>query len=374
MVYWKSLFYMEKKKLILLFLSCIIFYLLFIWFNFEKTAEENYLYPEIDAEYTGIVSALKQFEQTEIDTQPTTENEALTNNLVKQQSLIGRQKLAILFDNPQPMIEASLELAQVRTEMYALKRYPALTNFFIPENKNELNKVFYQKMAQLNLPVYYQKNNLVILTISFLQAVSFIWFLFISLFTTDFLVKEVDHLSVTRGYPLPIGKRLAQKMAFYFSSLLILYIVFGVVFLLLSFLMPVGELAYPVPIYLFDYRTLPFWSYIMLNCAYQLLLLLLASVLGIIFNYVTKDSLVSFLLNGALVLVPLLFPQLQTYTWFLPLNYLDSAALLNHTSGQLSRPTPSILTGSLVLIIWLVLLFIGQNKLITSQSQGKVRG
>ena len=186
-----------------------------------------------------------------------------------------------------------------------------------------------------------------------------------SLITSDFLLAEVKHFSVNAGYPLPINKRLLQKILFLLLFFLSIFLCILGITLLLSSVYPLGDWTYPVPIYLLTtYRVVPFWLYLFIVTLFFLMIVVFTAICSLFFNTLTKNVYLTFFASFILYSLPFFLPTAAQKLWFLPSNYLNPIAVCEGTF-VVNQLIGGPIFGLLVLLMWSVGLFILTRKTVT---------
>ncbi|KAF1301140.1 MULTISPECIES: hypothetical protein [Enterococcus] len=361
MAYFKTLFLINRHNIKYQFLLALT--ILFTFIQIGNTVSQNrpFLLEENSAARQAVQSILSQFKKIDPSEQET-QKDPLYFNLIQQSELLARKEQALLFENWKLLNEASLELVEVRESFLTLPGSKKYQSYLPTLAENQLEKTFFQKIQKDHIPLITENSTLVMAMISLIVSLGFLWFPLNALISSDLLLEEMNHLSVTNGYPISFRKRILLKISFLFGIFLLVLFLILLLAGIMGIFSPIGSLCYPVPIYIQNYQTVPFWLYLFLIIGYLLMLTLFTTLLSLSLNYLLNNLYITIFTSFGLYLLPYFFPNFMKSLWFLPSIFLNPVQLLQ---GEFLKET--FLSGIGVLATWCLFFITFLSRVLNAQ-------
>lgn len=363
MNYFSVLFKISKKNLKYRILLIAAVLLAIIQTFFTLSQNRQVLLEENSADRLAVQSVLSEFKKVDLSA-PDAKNDPLYTNLVQQSELLARKEQTLLFNNCPLFIDTSIELSTIRKDFRSLPGAENYASYLPAPSDNQLENAFYTRIKKADIPLMTQNNTIVMSMLTLFSLLGILWFPMTTLITNDLLLEELRHLSLTNGFPLALKKRLLTKIGFTTGFLLLALGAVYLVCMAFAVHFPIGDLNYPVPVFLTSYTTLPFIGYLGILTFYFLLLAVFACLLSIVLNYLLNDFYLSLFFSFGLYLLPFFFPAASAKLWFLPAISLDPVKLLQGKYLEFSN-CGNYFFGIMVLLFWCLLFLIVIKRMIT---------
>lgn len=344
----KTFFILEKsnKRNIFACISVAIF--VFGLMFFVKTEDLGNAVKEKSGEYQSLSSALSQYQN--VDATDSGNGSNLYKNLVLQQLLVSKQRMAIKMDRPELFMDAAIELTDLRTKSFGMEGFDNVESYLPSKIENQLDRVFYDYMNQTGIP-------LSIDSLTFFQFLSYlfvvlgsVWFVFISIYTCGIMIEDFQHTSIIKGYPITFDKYVIAKSI---ATMLIVGVFIVEIFIFslpLLYFKGVGNPSYPIPVFDGVFTVYPIYKYIGVAILYMIFISIFTILLSVILNVLLKNMYLTLFVELLLFIVPMLFPNMMNLIPYNPFNYMNYSHLLNGQTLDLANPVVLNATHGLIYI------------------------
>lgn len=349
--------FMENRKSSKFKLLAILF-LLFSGVNIIGTLHQSrsFLLEDVSSNRQVVNTILSDFQDLGNPNNVQTEH-PLYANLHEQSSLLARLEQTILFESWDSYLTSSLELIDTRLEFLDIPDSENYQTYFPTKNENLLDKAFINELVKSGQPVYTENSQIILALLSFLFFLGILWFPLNAVMSSDILLSDMQHLSVSKGFPISFSTRVLIKTFFQTMLTLASFLVVLLLSVFLSLFYSFGQLNYPVSVYLFDFQTVPFWQYSLLVLLYFSLVSVFACILSLLFNYLFRNMYLTLFASLGVYLPAFFLTGYENYTWILPSNFLNPVALL-HAEHVTQGFFGSYFNGILVLLIWIGIMIV----------------
>lgn len=350
-------------------------FLLFSGFSIIGTLHQSksFLTDEIKSNRQVVNTILSDFQDLGNPNNQATEHPFYTN-LHRQSSLLARSEQAILFENWDLYLASSLDLIDTRLDFFKIPDSKSYQTYFPTKNKDLLDQAFIKQLADSGQPIYIENNQIILALLSFLFFLGFFWFPLNAIMSSDILLHDIQHLTVSKGFPISFSNRVLTKTLFQTILTLASFLVVLLLSFFLSFFYSFGPLNYPVSVYLFEFQTVPFWQYILLVFIYFFIVSVFCCILSLLLNYLFHNMYLTLFASMGIYCSSLFLAHYEKYTWLLPVNYFNPVSLLNAeklTHGFYG----SYFNGIFVLLFWIagMIIFLSQKLSLGVLKKGESR-
>lgn len=312
------------------------------------------IYNELNDTRVVLRSVETYYRQTE-------EEQTLSDNLFAQQSLIASKYNGLIFDTPEWFYSAGTELAQLRLDADDYPEEKIASSLFPPTDFSQRQIVEYKDREIKTLPVRENSENLYDYTLKLLPVYGSLAFLFTLFLSSDIGLRDLNHLSLVKSYPIQRKKRVFIQTAIYgVGGSLCLILLTAISFMIVQLLWGTSDWLWPVGYYIrFEYKTIPLIQYLLLFMSYLFVLMIHTTLFNFLMNQLFKNKYVSLMIGSLLYGLGRIISTGQSWVRFFPFPYyhLDRAF-----TGFLSEEVHAgidISRGFFTLFIWgIIFLFI----------------
>lgn len=278
----------------------------------------------------------------------------LADNLFAQQSLIATKYNGILFDTPEWFYDAGIELAQLRLDAneYPVDKVPS--TLFPPPNQSQRELVEYQAREAADLPVRKDSQNLYDYTTKLLAIYGILAFLFTLFLSSDIGLRDFDHPSLIKSYPIQRNTRLFIQTGIHaLSGSLALFLLTVFSFIIVQVLWGTSDWLWPIAYYVqFEYKTIPLIQYLFVFLSYLFLLMTHTSLLNYLMNQLFKNQYVSLMIGSLLYGMGWIISAEQSWVRWFPIPYYHVDKVLTGFLAEEVHLGIDISRGILTLLIW----------------------
>ncbi len=361
----KTLFILEKtdKKNIFSILLVAIFVIgMVVFVNAEDLGNST---KEKSGEYQTVKMALNKFQKE--DASEDGDGSDLYKNIVKQYHSVSKQVMALKTDRPQLYFDAAIDLTELRRQAFEMEDYERVANNLPTKIENELDYAYYQYLKKNELDLSLNTFNFFQFFAFLFSVVGAIWFVFISLYSSNSMIEDFRHTSLIKGYPISFGQYVLAKCMTSMGIVIIFIIELVVCSLPLIYFKGLGDAAYPVSVFTGEVTIYTIAQYVTVSVLYMIFIAIFTILLSIILNVLLKNVYLTLFVQLLLFIFPTLFPSLVKLMPYNPFNYLNFTSVLRGDALNLENPVAlSSGDGLLTLGISIVLLMVMVNRFLTS--------
>ncbi|WP_391118334.1 ABC transporter [Psychrobacillus sp. L3] len=344
----KIFFILEKSNKKNIFTCIAVAAFVFSMIFFVKTEDLGNGIKEQSIEYQSLTSALTKFQN--VDATPKGGGSQLYRNLVLQQQLVSKQRMAIRMDLPELLLDTAIEFADLRDKAFDMEGYDKVASNLPSIRVNQLDSVLYQYMKKTEIPL--STNPLLFFPfISYLFGMlGSVWFIFIAFFSCGIMIEEFRHTSLIKGYPVSFDKYVIAKCISSMFLVGVFILLLFVCSLPLIHLEGLGDPSYPIAIFNGDFDVYTIYKYLGISLLYMVLISIFAILLSVILNVLLKNMYLTLFVQLLLYVLPMLFPSMTNLIPFNPFNYLNFSSVLNGQTLDLAKPVALNSTYGLIYI------------------------
>ncbi|MDI2585813.1 ABC transporter [Psychrobacillus sp. NEAU-3TGS] len=332
----KTFFILEKSNKKNMFACMIVAAFVFGLIFFVKTEDLGNSLKEKSGEYQSLSVALNKFQN--VDATDNGNGSDLYKNLVVQQQLIAKQRMAVKVDRPEWFLDTALEVVNLRASAFAMDGFDKVASNLPTKTENQLESVFYEHIKKTEVPLSLDSLSFFPFLAYLFGVLGFLWFIFMSIYSCGIMVEDFRHTSLIKGYPITFDKYVIAKCI---SSMLLV-----VVFLLelfvcslpLIYFKGLGDPTYPIAIFNGTFDIYPIYKYIGLALLYMICISIFTILLSVILNVLLKNMYLTLFLELLLFVFPMLFPSMMNFLPFNPFNYMNFSSVLNGQTLDLANP------------------------------------
>lgn len=367
----KTFFILEKsnKKNIIacIIVAAFVFGLMF----FVKTEDLGNSIKEKSGEYQSISLALTKFQN--VDATDNGNGSDLYKNLVVQQQLIAKQRMAVKVDRPEWFLDTALEVVNLRASAFDMEGFEKVASNLPTKTENEMESVFYKHIKKTGTPLSLDSLSFFPFLAYLFGMLGSLWFIFMSIYSCGIMVEDFRHTSLIKGYPIRFDKYVMAKCI---SSMLLVGVFLLELFICslpLIYFKGLGDPTYPIAIFNGTFDVYPIYKYIGLAILYMICISIFTILLSVILNVLLKNMYLTLFLDLLLFVFPILFPSMMNFLPFNPFNYLNFTSVLNGQTLDLANPVTLNSTYGLMYIgISIVLLIVAVKLFLTTGKLKKV--
>jgi len=286
------------------------------------------------------------------------DEETLSDNIYRQQSLAATMYNGILFEDTQWLSESGQELAELRIEFSELNENEDLPpSLFPPLHESKRQIAEYGALNQSNHPVQVDSRNTSSYLRLLMQYFGLFAFIFLVVFASDIGIEDFRHQSMVDGYPIHPVARIFTQISIYFTSILTgsLFVLL-IAILFVSLFWRMTDLTYPMAIFSFgEFQAIPVWEGLLWFILYYAFLTLHIIALSLLLNHLFKNMYATIVGLVFLYSLPLLFPNLfSTLTWT-PLPYYQMTPILKGAIAEQSPFFADVQSAVFILLLYTIL-------------------
>lgn len=323
---------------------------------------------ETTAEYQSASSAISKFQIVDVNAVDNSGN--LYGRLTKLRQGIALKTAALKLDKEPLFYEASLNVINLREELYDLEGFEKVSDLIPTKIHNDRERVFVQTM--LDNEIAYKQDALQYwpFLLAIFSFIGIAWFPFLSFYTSGIMIEDFSHSSVIKGYPVRFDQYVIAKSV---TKFFMIVSFIGLIFILslpLIKIKDIGASNYPVVVYDGEPVAYTIPSYLLLCIAIMVVIAIFTLLLSIILNMVFKNMYLTLFTQQLLYFLPILFPSLVSYLPYNPFNFLNFNMIIEGGAMMLTKPVELtfwhgfIVMGiCIVMMLLIVKLFLSTGKL-----------
>lgn len=368
---FKTNFIIERSNKKNIFACLLIAVFVFGLMLFVKSEDIGNTIKDKGAEYQSLSSALSKFQN--VDATELGDGSELYKNLVKQHQAVSKQVMAVKMNLPELFMETALELVDLRDSAFDMEGYEDVAAYLPTKVENQLSSVFYD---------FINKNgsSLSADPLSYFQYLAFlfsiigsIWFVFISLFSSNIMIEDFQHTTIIKGYPITFDKYVLAKCLSSIFIVIFFVIELFICSLPLIYSHGLGDASYPVAVFNGIFEVYPITKYIVISLLYMIFIAVFTILLSVILNMLLKNMYLTLFVQLLLYILPVLFPNMISLVPFNPFNYFNFTNVLNGHALDLANPVALNSTHGLIYIgISIVVMIVAVKLFVTTGKLKKV--
>ena len=294
----------------------------------------------------------------------------LFKNLTRQKSAIALQIASLTIENYHLYYEASLRLAELRQQAFDLEDYGKVADLLPSRLQNTMNFIYFKTLYDLGKNSVSELSHYIPFLLFFFSLVGAGWYIFISFYTSSFLLDDFEHSSIIKGYPVRFDYYIISKclIAFlYIVAFIVLIFICATPLLFNGF----GDPAEYVKIYLGEAVLVSSVGYIARCIGYMLVISLFVMLLSIILNVLLKNMYLTLFVHFILFFLPIIFPSLISFFPYNPFHFMNFHEILNGMPVDLPKSVDITMNEGLLLMVICILIMLFIIK--TFFSTGKIK-
>jgi hypothetical protein len=357
---WKALktcFIIERSNrsniFTLLFMTLLIVGFMYI------ASDEFYNNPIFEGtnEYQSASAAVSKFQV--VDLNQVENADSLFGYLTKLRQSIALKLAALKTERQDMLYAAQDQIYKQRNKLYEKDDFAKIEDQIPASIYNERELVYVNALQEKEIP--FQQNALEYwpFLLSIFSMIGFLWFPFLSFYTSGIMIEDFRHTTLLKGYPVRFDQYVIAKSVMKFMMILSFIALIFIVSLPLIKYKGLGESAYPVVIYNGSVVAYTIPQYILLSIAMMIVVTLFTLLLSIIMNMLFKNMYLTLFIQLILYFVPIMFPVMFSWLPYNPFNYLNFSMVIE--GGQLALKNPvdvTFMTGFILLAICIIIMLI----------------
>lgn len=357
---WKTLkacFIIERSNrsniFTLLFMSLLIVGFMYI------ASDEYYNNPisESTNEYQSASAAVSKFQV--VDLNQVENSDSLFGYLTKLRQSIAL-KLAALKTEKQDMLYAAQDqIYKQRNKLYEKEDFEIIEDQIPASIHNERELAYVNALKEGNIPFQQDSLEYWPFLLAIFSLIGFLWFPFLSFYTSGIMIEDFRHTSLLKGYPVRFDQYVIAKSVMKFFMILSFIALIFIISLPLIKYKGLGEASYPVILYNGEAVSFTIPQFILLSIAMMIVITIFTLLLSIIMNMLFKNMYLTLFVQLILYFIPIMFPAVFSWLPYNPFNYLNFNMVFEGGPLALKNPVDvTFITGFILLAICIAAMLI----------------
>lgn len=368
---WKSLktlLLMEKSNRSNIYTFLVVALLIGAYIYIASDEEFNNPLGDSTEEYQSASSALGKYQVVDLN-EPESAN-SMFGRLTRLRQAIALKQAALKMENDRLIFEASKKVIQLRNEVYEQEDYEEVADLIPPKIHSDNENLFIEKLEEKNISLHQDSLQYWQFLLLIFGILGFVWFPFLSVYTSGIMIDDFQHSTVIKGYPVRFDQYVIAKSI---TKLIMIFSFIALIFIIstpLLYFKGAGEVSYPVVVYSGSPQALTIPKYILLCLAFMIIIAIFTVLFSIVLNMLFKNMYITMFIQMILFFMPILFPRLISAIPYNPFNFLSFQSILDGDSLGLKNPVDLqytdafiVLFITIVILIFVVKRFLSTGKL-----------